>query len=374
MRSASRLALLLVAVALAACRGAAAVDLGVRETAGVARGTSSATASPEPSPAATPRPSAVDAAAPDPSASTEEATEPGRVSFLALGDMLLSRNVARAMAAAGDASWPFRGVNGLLDSVDFAFANLEAPLPGEGRLDPDMLQEVARLGFGVLSLANNHAMDGGIEGLTRTVELLRQAGIATSGVGASSEEAWRPALIRRAGITIAFLAASYTSVNSSRAPWRSEIARIQDVITARQAIRAAHSQADFVVAAMHAGTEYVRHPAEEQRRFAHLAVDAGADLVIGTHPHVVQPVERYRGVWIFYSLGNFLFDQTQPDAVKQSAAVRVTVTRAGERVALERLEVLPLTNDDMVSPGLADDKAAAKTLRRMGLAEPSLVP
>lgn len=295
------------------------------------------------------------------------ASEPeSRVRFLAVGDTIITRRVGRAMAARKDPSAPFRSAQPLLDAVDFTFANLESPLAADTPIEG----LVARR-FLVLNLANNHIMDGGLERLLLTRTRLRDADIATTGVGADLEQAWQPAVVTVRGVRIGFVGASYTSKNSSRLVRLPNVARIDQRSELQKAIRGLRADVDFVVAAMHAGVEYIRSPVAEQTQFARTAIDAGADLVIGTHPHVVQRVERYRGRYIFHSLGNFVFDQDRPPEVHESAAVRVTLRQSDK--ALERLEVIPLKNPDTLSPQPAPDDVAKSVLLRMGLESPILV-
>lgn len=304
--------------------------------------------------AKTPAPTVI-ASAPQP-----VAKPPSRVSFLAVGDTIITRRVGRAMAAQGDVSAPFRSAASLLEAVDFTFANLESPLSVDTPLGGLVAQR-----FRVVNLANNHIMDGGLERLLLTATRLRAADIATTGVGEDLASAWRPAVITVRDVRIGFVGASYTSKNSSRLVRLPHVARIDHRWELQRTIRALRDDVDFVVASMHAGVEYIRFPAAEQMQFAHTAIDEGADLVIGTHPHVVQRVERYRGRYIFYSLGNFVFDQDRPPEVHESAAVRVTLRQADK--GLERLEVIPLVNPDTLSPRPAPTDVAHAILLRMGL-------
>ena len=323
--------------------------------------------SPEPLPAAvTSAPAPPPALPPEQPVATPAEPSTEDVTFLAFGDMILTHRVGRAVAGHGDTDIPFTSLAELLHAVDFNYANLEAPLAADTPLDG-----LLKFRFRVLNLANNHIMDGGLERLLLTVQRLRDAGIATTGVGPDLAAAWAPQVVAVRGVRVAFVGASYTSKNSSRAVRLPYVARIDQPWDARKAIAAAREQADFVVAAMHAGTEYIRFPAAEQTHFARLAIESGADLVIGTHPHVVQKVERYRGKLIFHSLGNFVFDQDRPPEVHESAAVRVSLSVTEKR--LRAVEVVPLVNLDTLTPQVADAPRAEAILRRMGLTSPTLV-
>ncbi len=280
--------------------------------------------------------------------------------------MTLAHSIGRAITNSGDPGLPFRSLSGLLEEVDFSYANLEAPLRAT-----TPLEGLVQFRFRALNLANNHIMDAGRDRLLLTAARLRAVRIATSGVGRDMVEAWAPGIVEVRGVRIAFVGASYTSKNSSRRVRLPYVARIDQRSELQKAIADARAKADFVVAAMHAGTEYIRFPVSEQIRYAHAAIEHGADLVIGTHPHVVQRVERYRGKFIFYSLGNFVFYQRRPPHVLESAAVRVTLCTADK--SLQGLEVVPLSNHDTTTPQVAEPAAAHAILRRMDLQSPSLL-
>lgn len=160
-----------------------------------------------------------------------------------------------------------------------------------------------------MNLANNHALDQGEDGLKTTKNLLTQIGIASTGAGETTEEAWMPTIIEKNGIKIAFIGASYTSYNDDGSRRSPLVARMQDTDKLISALQEAKKKADIVVVTMHAGVEYTRNPTPLQETFAHTAIDHGADIVIGAHPHWIQKIENYQGKYIFYSLGNFVFDQ-----------------------------------------------------------------
>jgi poly-gamma-glutamate synthesis protein (capsule biosynthesis protein) len=281
--------------------------------------------------------------------------------------MILTHRVGRAIVARKDPGAPFRTLASLLEDVDFSYANLEGPLRQDTPLDG-----LTEFSFRALNLANNHIMDGGVERLLMTSSRLRAEGIVTSGVGKDLEHAWAPAFIQVRGVRIGFLGASYTSKNSSRAVRLPYVARVDQIWELREALLDTRKKADFIVVAMHAGTEYVRFPAAEQVQFARAAIDYGADIVVGTHPHVVQRAERYHEKYIFYSLGNFIFDQDRPPHVLESAALALTL--GPDDGTLDRLEVVPLYNPDTLSPQLADADTARAILGRMGLTARTLVP
>lgn len=263
-------------------------------------------------------------------ATPPDAPAPRRATIAAVGDIMFGRykiddegeRTYRAVVR-GDA---FAAVAPLLGDADLAFANLETPIMYEPatffrvhqsltfRADPARATDLARAGFNVISLANNHVHNLGGGGAAESRVHLEAAGIAVAGAGADVAQAFQPVLQREGGLTIAFLA--YTIWHNALSPVTPEgvVAHISvgDLLhRVPDAVRAARAElgADFVVVSVHWGTEFEPHPAPSQVEAAHRLVDAGADLVLGHHPHVLQDIERYHGGVIAYSLGNFVFDE-----------------------------------------------------------------
>ncbi|MDD5569291.1 MAG: CapA family protein, partial [Candidatus Pacebacteria bacterium] len=127
------------------------------------------------------------------------------------------------------------------------------------------------------------------------------------------------------------------------------------------AVAEAKKQADIVIVSMHAGTEYIYTPMEEQTSFARAAIDAGADMVIGHHPHVVQQMEKYNGKYIFYSLGNFIFDQMWSLPTRQGIALKIVFTKQG----VKNIEIAPVLIDDYCQPHILDYGSAKDILARL---------
>jgi gamma-polyglutamate biosynthesis protein CapA len=318
------------------------------------------------------------------------AVDDGTVSFLAVGDILLSRLVAGRIAATHDPLLPFHRMAEVFRSVDFCFGNLEAPFSGR----PDFSTSPANIfntplenvrglrehHFTVLGLANNHMLDQGPAGMRFTLSYLREQGITTFGVGENEDEAWRGAVVEVRGIRIGFVGASYASVNDNGTLRNHFVARIDDEQRLAAALARLHGEADFVVATMHAGAEYNPRVVPTEERFAHRAVELGADLVLGAHPHVLHRVEQYHGKFLFYSLGNFIFDH-EPLPRRQGLALRVHLRRAGAApsqgrapVALERIELLPVVIEDHSTPRPATPAEASEILASIGAHDAVLVP
>jgi poly-gamma-glutamate capsule biosynthesis protein CapA/YwtB (metallophosphatase superfamily) len=250
--------------------------------------------------------------------STAKADAPASVEIYAVGDIMPSRWVELRLREHG-MGYAFASTSEILRAGQITFGNLESPLvPGElvpakamvFRGDPDFANALADAGFDVVSLANNHTADQGELGILATRLTLRDAGVRGVGTGTTTV-AHSPVVIETPTGSAAFLAyadarwvpQSYLSTDDRRgvAP--------MDAIAMAADVGAAGERADFVVVSMHAGVEYEPLPDDVQRAFAEAAVAAGADLVIGHHPHVLQPIEEIDGVTVAWSLGNFVFDQ-----------------------------------------------------------------
>ncbi|MDE2312447.1 MAG: CapA family protein, partial [Patescibacteria group bacterium] len=170
------------------------------------------------------------------------------------------------------------------------------------------------------------------------------------------------------------------------------VARIEDASRLQTAIAAARAQCDFVIATMHAGTEYTRTPNEAQKKFAHAAIDDGADLVIGAHPHWVQTVEQYQGKYIFYSLGNFIFDQNWSQDTREGLVLKIQITKPkaqnpaapgaamsedlqGQRTPakLQSIELLPIIIDNSF-PRSATPEETKQILDKINETQTTLYP
>ena len=283
-----------------------------------------------------------------------------KVSLIAVGDIMLSRYVARKIAAVQDAHYVFRKVRDYLSRGDIVFGNLECPIAagrkiGTGemvfRAEPGIETVLKKTGFTVLSLANNHMPDFGERGVNETLHFLNTAGMQSAGAGSNDWEAYSAALVEAKGFRFAFLAYNDHDVVPPRyqaGPERAGTA-LMDIPRLTAAVREARHVADFVVVSMHSGHEYTKQANASQTAFAHAAIDAGAELVIGHHPHVVQPVEQYRGKYILYSLGNFVFDQA-----RTGTRDGIIATCIFDKSGLSRIELFPVTIEEFCRPRFVD--------------------
>jgi poly-gamma-glutamate synthesis protein (capsule biosynthesis protein) len=234
----------------------------------------------------------------------------------AVGDLMMSSWVIDKVNHFG-VDFPFDSTRKLLSAADFAIANLEAPFTATGtvhkdkkftfKVPPHFGRGLLNAGIDVVTLANNHMIDYGCEGLINTLSTLDSLGIAYSGGGIDRQTACAPVIVERKGKRIAFLGFSFTYpvefwANSSRCgtchPSEQQLQAL---------IEKSKADADLVVASFHWGQEKRTTPKAYQTYFARKSIDFGADLVLGHHPHVLQGIEIYKGKLIAYSLGNYVF-------------------------------------------------------------------
>ena len=247
------------------------------------------------------------------------------------GDVMLSRHVGALARRQSDPAWPMRDVAGLFSSADIAFVNLESPFSDRGRpvedgmvfkAEPEMIESLRVAGIDVVSTANNHARDRGSYGIEYTLDLLAKAGIAAVGTGATAEAAHQGTVLDRNGVRFGFLAYTFDQSNGNYTDSDDRIAML-DADRMSADVKDMLARADVVTVSMHAGWEYNRKPNPWQQKFARAAIDAGASIVVGHHPHVTQPVESYANGLIFYSLGNLVFDQFQRKETQRGAIADV---------------------------------------------------
>jgi poly-gamma-glutamate synthesis protein (capsule biosynthesis protein) len=234
------------------------------------------------------------------------------------GDVMLSRYVFRLAQQQGDAAFSFREIAREFASADLAFVNLESPFAATGPYDesrmvfrahPSMIEGLKYAGIDVVSTANNHARDAGSHGIEFTLRLLEQHGIKAVGTALRPEDVRQGVVLERKGVRFGFLAYTADQRNGNHREDDSRIAMLDEATLAAD-IQALRKRCDVVIVSMHAGWEYWTKPNAAQIRLSRAAIDAGASVVAGHHPHTVQPVEWYKQGVIFYSLGNLVFDQT----------------------------------------------------------------
>jgi poly-gamma-glutamate capsule biosynthesis protein CapA/YwtB (metallophosphatase superfamily) len=258
------------------------------------------------------------------------------VRLIFAGDVMLDDGPGRTIESGRDPLAPFAA---RLADADYAIANLECPIATTGkalenkiytfRAHPRVL-DVLKGRFQALAVSNNHAGDYGKEAFVETLDWLEKAGIPAFGGGRDLTSAHAPLWIEKGGLKIAVLGYNEFKPRSFEAgpdwpgvAWSEDSQVVSDIRAARAA------GADLVIPFMHWGWERELQPGERQRQLARTMIDAGADLVVGGHPHVVQGAEYYRGKPIVYSLGNFVFDGFNDPAGRLGWVLRVTLDRRG---------------------------------------------
>lgn len=278
------------------------------------------------------------------------------VTLVATGDIIPARAVNLTAVNKNNFTWAFNNIAETLKSADITFINLETPLikncktTNEGMVfcgDIRHLQGLLLSGVNVASLANNHAGNYGESGIKETVELLNKNGISTTGVDS-------PLYKEVKGIRFAFL--GYDDVTKPQ-PGVSN-ANEEKI---KQEITAARQNADIVIVQYHWGTEYQSQPDNRQKTLGHLTIDGGADLVIGNHPHWIQPVEFYKDKLITYAHGNTVFDQEWSQKTKEGVIGRYVFYDK----KLVDVEYLPLLIKDFGQPSFLDGVAKQKILDEM---------
>ncbi|HEX5938961.1 MAG TPA: CapA family protein, partial [Dehalococcoidia bacterium] len=250
------------------------------------------------------------------------------VRLAAVGDIMLANVISSNMAAQG-VDQPFELVAPYLQQADITFGNLEGTFTDRGvaqpknftfRTPPELSGGLVNAGFDILSVANNHTMDFGPEGLEDTLATLDFIGIARQGAGANEAEARAPVVLEANGLRVGFL--SYVNVGQEmRSNYVNQVAEADEdspgVAWARPEnvsadVAALEPQVDVVVVSMHIGIEGSFNLRDWQYDTAYAAIDAGADLVLGHHAHVLQRIEHYGDGVIIFGLGNFVFDVANP--------------------------------------------------------------
>lgn len=266
-----------------------------------------------------------------------------------VGDIMLSRTVDQKIAEAANFNLPFLKMASFLKEADITCGNLESPFYDQGgpirsgmvfKADPKSISGLKYAGLDIVTLANNHFGNQGTAGMLYTFSHLQKNSIDYIGAGKNLAEAEKYQIKEVNGVKIAFIGVENYSITPGSyhaTPIKPGILHVEaDKIS--KYVKKAKSKADVVVVTFHGGTEYAPKANQQQIDFAHAAIDSGADIVIGHHPHVVQNVEVYRGKMILYSLGNFVFDQMWSAETQQGLVAQVTF----EGSLLSEIKLVPV--------------------------------
>ncbi len=283
-------------------------------------------------------------------------SKPGEYVLLATGDVILARSVNSQMVSKNNFRYPFAKTADFLRNSDLTFINLESPLipncplTNEGMVFCGSQKAVEGLvfaGVDVANLANNHTADYGLDGLGNTVSLLRQNKIETTGTGT-------PAILTVKGKKFGFL--GFNDI-----PPRYLMAAEADEEKIINSIKDLRNKVDYVIVAFHWGVEYTSSASARQKELAHLAIDSGADLIIGNHPHWVQGVEQYKNKFITYAHGNFIFDQMWSPETREGVIGRYVFDNHG----LKAVNFYPVVIENYAQPRFAGENEAVKILNKM---------
>lgn len=279
--------------------------------------------------------------------SDEKTTKENTVSIIAVGDVMIGGNVKEFTDQFGF-EYPFEATKEILKEADITFCNLEGPISKKGlkeegkeftfKTNPKAAEGLANAGFDVVSLANNHIMDFGPDALFETIEHLGKNNIKGIGAGKDLSSSRKPALFEINGIKIAFLAYAFTfplhfyaeQDKPGSAPGVPEFIE-KDIKKAKQ-------KNDVVIVSFHWGAELMTEPKEYQIKMGHNAIDWGATIVLGHHPHVLQGIELYNNGLIAYSLGNFAFGSYSKN-VKDGMMLSVKFNK----VKIQEANVIPIS-------------------------------
>ncbi len=257
------------------------------------------------------------------------------VKVLVVGDMMLDRNVRNTINKIGFEKY-FAGVRDIVQNTDVAVANLEGTFTTNPSVtadlinkdlqftfDPALAQALSNLGFDVLGLANNHSFNYGKEGLESTRRYIGSAGMLYYGDPFNKDEI--STVITKNGIKIGFVGFHefyYTNFDLVQ----TEIVRLRKDV-------------DVLIVTPHWGIEYQKEPTDDMVRWAHQFIDNGADIVIGAHPHVIGTSEIYKNKKIYYSLGNFAFDQYFSKATMEGLGLVIDIDTTGDKIDLKYNEI-----------------------------------
>ncbi len=266
------------------------------------------------------------------------------------GDILLDRGVRQVIERRGADHLFSPGVDSVLSSAQVVVGNLECPAtkieaPVFKRFifrgEPEWLQTLHRHGFTHLNLANNHSIDQGREGLMDTHRNIQRAGMVPIGAGATMNEAVQPVLLAESPRRVYLVPSLRLALENyaylpdqpcvSQEPMDSLLERVR-------MLKRADSTA-IVIVSLHWGGEHTLQPVPRQRVEAHQLIMAGADVIVCHHTHTLQTIEEFRGKKIYYSIGNFIFDQAKP-LNSRACMVRLNIKRDGFTVETVPIEIL----------------------------------
>ena len=276
------------------------------------------------------------------------AKNPEYINMVFAGDIMLDRGVKNSVLKnfEGDYSQLFKNMD-FLKTFDIVFANLEGTASFKGKnagsiysfhMDPAIIPILKNEGFNILSVANNHIGDWGLAAFTDTLARLKENNLLYTGGGMDKKEAETPVIIEKYGMKIGFLGFSDKGPDYMQAEENKAGILLASDPNFNQIIKDAAKQVDYLIVSFHFGEEYQPIHNARQEYLAHRAIDDGAKIIIGSHPHVVEDTEIYNpkacaqsscASFIAYSLGNFIFDQSWSEPTMQGMLLEIKLYKDG---------------------------------------------
>ncbi len=266
-------------------------------------------------------------------------------------------------------NYPFEHVSEILKKSELLFGNLECVLSTDNKHNNDYksiqmrghshhIEGLAEAGFKVLNFANNHCMQHGIKFFIETVRLMERYNISHCGVNAENHLVGIPTIIKRNQIKVAFLGYSLRPRQyfTHNPPYSEGHAQgIENDIIAVQ------NNVDVVIVSLHWGDEFIQQPSLEEISIGRNLIDAGADLIIGHHPHVLRGIEKYKEGVIIYSLGNFVCDMVWDRRLRESLIFNCNITKQG----IKNIELTPIFINENYQPELMDESSGKELLLKI---------
>lgn len=304
------------------------------------------------------------------------------VNFIAVGDIFIN-GILADLITSDSIIKPFEFVSDVIADSDIKFGNLEGPVSTRGTpLDkcclhsiPEAVKSLSAIDFNIVSLANNHIFDYGYESFNDTCSILDENGIKWFGAGDNIKKATTPAIMEVNGLRVGFLGYSWNFIGSIDATPKTAGTAPLDKKSMIKEVMNLTQQVDTLVVSLHWGYERERYPLPYQRKMAHDIIDAGASLILGHHPHVLQGIEKYKNGIIVYSLGNFIFPDfqykdfhlLQKEENKESIIFRCALSKK----TVEQWSVIPIKSNDNFQPVPQNGIDGKKILNRIReLSEP----
>ncbi|MEK7184564.1 MAG: CapA family protein [Patescibacteria group bacterium] len=258
-----------------------------------------------------------------------------QVKILIFGDMMLDRNVSNNIKRIGFDKF-FAGMKDMITDADIAVVNLEGPFTDypsittslknralQFTFDPTLAPKLAELGFDILGLANNHTLNFGKSGLEQTRRYIGNAGMIYYGEPFNKDEI--STIITKNGIKIAFVGFhEFNYIN------------FENIFAEIKKLR---PDVDILIVTPHWGVEYQKEPTVKMTELAQSFIDSGADMVIGAHPHIIGDIGIYKGKKIYYSLGNFVFDQYFSEETMKGLAVIIDIKKVNNEIGIDYTDI-----------------------------------